>query len=275
MKIGLLIFLAAFGAASVRADVMTFGAIHDTSIVEEDPSNSNGGGPGLFVGTDGDNSPHRALISFNVSGIPAGATVTNVQLTLTLGQVAGAGGGGGTGAVTTATIGIFDLTRSWGEGTVESDAVGLGGTGHGKMANPGDATWSSAFFQQATWSTQGGGGDHVSTASASLFLNNNADNTPFTWASTPQLVADVQGWVNNPSTNFGWELINADETDPRTFFCFYSREWATFLGGIASQEPALVVTYTPPVGVPVPAWASAVTLVALVIVCSRSLGRQT
>jgi hypothetical protein len=70
-------------------------------------------------------------------------------------------------------------------------------------------------------------------------------------------VADVQGWVNNPSTNDGWELINADEHDATTFDAFFSRE-ATSAAGVtnpATQLPSLVVNFT---SVPEPASAALV-----------------
>jgi hypothetical protein len=87
----LLFFLAACCSVSVRADVVTFGADRDVSIFQNNVNNSLGGGPGFFAGTNAMNSPRRALISFDVAGsIPAGTTITNVQLTLTLGQVGGA-----------------------------------------------------------------------------------------------------------------------------------------------------------------------------------------
>jgi hypothetical protein len=266
MKFSQLVVLTALGVASARADVITLPASQDASIVAGNPNNSNGGGPCFFSGTDGDDSPHRALISFSLNGIPSGATITNVQLTLTLAQVAGSGGGGGMIAHT-ATVGLFDLNQNWGEGTVESDASGIGGTGQGDTANPGDATWNAAFNGQTPWNTPGG--DHASTASASLFMNSNTAGTPFTWTSTPQMVADVQGWLNSPSTNFGWELINADETDTRTFFAFFSREWSTFSGGEASQEPALQVTYT----VPEPA-ATSLAIVAGLAMLTLRPGRR-
>jgi hypothetical protein len=269
MKLSLLLFLAAFGVATARADVIVLSASKDASIVKGNPDNSNGGGPCFFSGTDGNSSPHRALIAFDFSAIPSGSTITNVQLVLTLAQVAGSGGGGGGMIAHTATIGLFPLTRNWGEGTVESDAFGIGGTGQGGPANTGDATWNAAFYQQTAWSSVGG--DHVSTASVSLFMNDNTQGTVYTYPSTPQAVADVQGWLNNPSTNFGWELINVDEVSQRTFFAFYSREWHNFAGGIASQEPMLQVTFTPPSPVPVPAAASWGTLLALGAVCSRAL----
>jgi hypothetical protein len=272
MKTKLLVLFGALCAVSSRADVIMLPASQDASIVAGNPNNSNGGGPCFFSGTDGNSSPHRALISFNLSSIPSGSTITSVQLTLTLAQVAGSGGGGGGQIAKTATIGLYDLTRSWGEGTVESDAFGIGGTGQGDAANPGDATWNAAFYQQASWNSPGG--DHASAASESLFMNNNAAGTVYTYPSNAQLVADVQGWLNNPATNFGWELINADETSQRTFFAFFSREWHTFTGGNAAQEPVLQVTYTPPTIVPVPAAAEWGTLAAVLIVSLRVLYRR-
>lgn len=243
MKLALLFLAAILAAAGARADTIVLQADRDASIAQGNPNNSNGGGPCFFAGTDGNSSPHRALISFSLNGIPQGATITSVQLTLTLAQVAGSGGGGGEIA-RTATIGLFGMGTNWNPGTVEGDAFGIGGTGQGDQAQLGDATWNDAFYKQTPWHTPGG--DHASTVSASLFLNNNTQGTVYTWQSTSRLVADVQGWLDNPSTNFGWELINADETSQRTFFAFYSCEWHTFTGGNAAQEPALLVTFTVP-----------------------------
>lgn len=268
MKSKLLFLLATLCAISARADVAMLSASKDASIVKGNPNNNNGGGPCFFAGTDGNSSPHRALLSFSLNGIPAGATITSVQLTLTLAQVAGSGGGGGGQIAHTATIGLYDLTSNWGEGTVESDAFGIGGTGQGGPANPGDATWNAAFYQQTSWATSGG--DHASTASASLFMDNNTAGTVYTYPSTPQLVADVQGWLNNPASNFGWELINADETSQRTFFAFYSREWGTFNGGQVSQEPSLGVTFT----VPEPAVGSLTAAAILTVFSLRPLHRR-
>ena len=45
----------------------------------------------------------------------------------------------------------------------------------------------------------------------------------YTWGSTPGMVADVQGWLDQPGANFGWILIG-DETGPQTVKNFASRE---------------------------------------------------
>ncbi len=197
-------------------------------------------------------------------------------MTLTLALVAGAGMN--TIEHTSATISLYDLTRTWGEGTTESDAIGVQTTGHGEPANPGDATWNAASFPSGLWTHPGG--DHSfdsASVTATLTLVNNATmGTAYTWPSTPQTVADVQGWLNNPTTNFGWELINADEVDPKTLFGFYSREWHKFTGGMASQEPVLQVTYTPATTVPVSPWATWVACAGVMMVSFRALrgGRE-
>src|SRR5262245_48372919 len=92
-------------ALPASADTITIGASRDTTIFENPAGNANGGGPVLFAGTNGMNSPRRGLLGFDIAGnVPAGATITSVQLTLFLGLVAGSGGGGGAGDSTPRTI---------------------------------------------------------------------------------------------------------------------------------------------------------------------------
>jgi hypothetical protein len=233
--------LVFFGAASARADVISFGASRDTTIFQNNVSNADGGGPAFFAGTNGTTSPRRALIGFSLSGIPTGATITNVQLTLTVGQIGGAGSGGGT---STESIGLFAITRPWGEGTAESSATSISGTGQGAAAGAGDATWNQSAFSVTSWTNAGG--DFVGSASASLTLTNATPGMSFTCLTTPQLVSDVQGWLNNPSTNNGWELINADEHDATTLDAFYSREGMNVAGVTSDELPSLLVTFTVP-----------------------------
>lgn len=234
----LFLIVAMFCSLAAHAAVVRIGAVRDTTIYQNNVNNSAGGSPGLLAGTNGSGSPRRALLGFDLGTIPGGAIISDVELTLTLGQVGGA---------TSATIGLFKLTEDWGEGTAGSTALTISGTGAGFAANSGDATWNSAFHSAITptlWSTPGGA--HTSTASGSLFLGTNTLGTAFTWPSTPQLIADVQSWLEEPSGNFGWALINANESVPNAAFGFYSSEWRTFPGGMANQEPALRITYTVP-----------------------------
>jgi len=237
MRTGLLCGLLAVVTAAhgARADFVTIGATHDASIFSGNPNNSNGAGPGLFAGTDGVPQNLRSLIQFNVAGgVPAGSTITAVKLTLTLGLVAGAGETG------TRSIELHRLTATWGEGTTESTATTITGTGQGAPANSGDATWTDRFWSSTTpagWTSAGG--DFVAAASAATDVGI-ATGVAYNWLSTPALVADVQGWLDNPSTNDGWLIRNANETPAsRTYRAFWSREASN-----AALRPQLRIDFT-------------------------------
>ena len=157
------------------------------------------------------------------------------------------------------------MTDSWGAGTTGSGNTTIGGTGAGFTANPGDATWTSRAFGTTLWTTAGGDYNH-STVSATAAVGTTL-NVGYTWGSTTQLVADVQGWLNTPSSNFGWILINQDETDAKTARVFYTLQEST-----AAFQPALAITYT------IPEPASCTLLVAgglLSLVCFRQRRNRT
>ena len=122
------------------------------------------------------------------------------------------------------------LLAEWGEGS--SNASDRGG-GQGAASSTGDATWIHTSFDSGTWSSLGG--DFATTASSSLEISSPGS---YTWSSTPQLVADVQGWIANGSSNYGWIVIG-DESAGRTAKRFDSREHGT-----ASVRPQLVVEFT-------------------------------
>src|SRR5262245_61027435 len=103
-----LLFCSAITASS-WATVINLGANKDNTIFQNNPNNSAGGGAGIFVGTNGNTSPRRGLISFDLTSIPFGSTINSVQLTLTVGQIPG----GTTGVAR--TIDLFAMTRAWGE----------------------------------------------------------------------------------------------------------------------------------------------------------------
>src|SRR6185369_2213989 len=62
----------------------------------------------------------------------------------------------------------------------------------------------------------------------------------YTLDSTPELLADVRGWVSDPASNSGW-LVHGNEAAAQTARRFVSRE--TTVPGAA---PRLTITYTPP-----------------------------
>lgn len=238
-------------------------------------NNTNGGGPTFFVGGGPSASVpvtgwyDRSLILFDIASlIPEGSTIIDVKLTLTLAFPAGSSGGTpGTGDQTPRTISLFRLTSDWGQDTVSfSEKTSGGGTGGGTLPNPAlhGATWNEAFYGQTAWETEGGGGDFVDTASASLAVDSNL-NSPYTWGSTEALIADVQGWLDGTIANNGWILISADEEVNQSFRTFWSSEGAerqVALGNTsaASWAPDLEITYS--TAVPEPA-ASAMLLAGI------------
>jgi spore coat protein A len=127
-------------------------------------------------------------------------------------------------------VNLHRLTADWGEGS--SNAGGQ--EGGGESAATGDATWRYRFWQTLQWSSQGG--DYVAGSSASTSV---AGNGFYSWSSAG-MVNDVQSWVTNPVTNFGW-IVRGGESGQKTAKRFNSRQNNT-----ASQRPKLTVNYTPP-----------------------------
>ena len=68
-------------------------------------------------------------------------------------------------------------------------------------------------------------------------------NTTYTWSGSG-LVADVQAWVSNPASNFGW-VIRGNEITAGSAQRFNSRE-------NSSNPPQLTVTYQVPTPTPTP-----------------------
>jgi hypothetical protein len=221
---GLAALCVSHGVAAQETRV--FEVVKDNTLIE-DPGGalSNGKGP-VFVGRTRQptNSIRRGLIafSFDPATVPRGATVTSVELTLHVTQVAD---GGAERPVT-----LHRVLKDWGEGTSST------GGGRGAPATPGDATWIDAFFDTVDWANPGG--DFTIEASAQTFVG--AEGT-YLWSSSPEnrLIADVQGWLDDPAGNFGW-LIRGNEQIAPTVKVIGSRE-----AGDASLRPALAITFAP------------------------------
>jgi hypothetical protein len=225
--------------ATAWSATKTIGASKDNTIYQSAVNNSAGGGAGIFSGTNGTGSPRRGLLAFDIAAnVPAGATITAAQLTMYLGNAPNNND---------QTIDLHRLSVDWGEGTAGSSTPGVGGGGGGFPANSGDATWNTPTFGSGAWTNPGATGDFIAVASASTVVSGPVE-TAFTWNSTPALVSDVQGWLINPATNFGWALVNANEATSTTVKVFYSRS-ATQNASSSSLDPAfrpmLTITYIP------------------------------
>lgn len=188
---------------------------------------SDGGGQNIFAGENRFSAARRALIAFDLSAIPGGSTITSATLQLTVSKTA-------TFTLTT-TQTLHRLTKDWGEGTT----VASGAEGSGAPAASGDATWFSNFFGTSDWTTAGG--DYVTTVTASAPVSNTAVGNQGRWTG-PQLVRDLQDFVDGAAPNHGWILIG-DESGSQTAMRYYSSEDTT---GRVSDRPELVVVYKPP-----------------------------
>ena len=211
--------------APPATESVTLSPSKDNTLVE-DPSGalSNGAGTSLFVGRTGGNTPprRRGVIAFDVSGsLPAGAIITSATLGLRASK---------TSTNSSRIIELHRLVADWGEGA----SVSSGGGGRGGAAKESDATWLYRFFDSSSWTAPGG--DFVEAVSASTAV---AGGGEYTWGSTPQMVSDVQGWVDDPSTNFGW-LLMGDESVNSTAKRFDSRE-----NSAEANRPVLVVEFIP------------------------------
>ncbi len=184
---------------------------------------SNGAGQHFFVGNTNNDSIRRGIIAFDIAGnIPAGATINSVTLTLNLSR---------TLSDSPQPVALHKLLADWGEGA--SDASD--NEGSGIAATPGDATWIHRFFEAETWVKPGG--DFAVPASASTPV---AGVASYTWGPTPEMVADVQGWLDDPSSNFGWLLVG-NERENGTVKRFDSKE-----NPVAERSPSLTIEFTLP-----------------------------
>jgi hypothetical protein len=195
-----------------RADSVSLQPVADAELREGNPAGNFGtnvtvvsGGLGLTSG----NETRRGLFQFDLAGqVPVGSTVTSAIVTFAVVKV----------PLNSAnsTFGLHRILQSWGET---------------------NATWSTRLSLDTPWEIGGaiGANDSVAASSSSVFISN-INNYAF--GSTSNLVADLQLWVDNPSTNFGWLLISDAEMELGS-----ARHFATRESGAA---PTLAVQFAPP-----------------------------
>jgi len=200
---------------------------------------SNGAGDYFFAGrTAFTNELRRGLLMFDIAGsLPPGAVVTNATLSLEVSRTISGPG----------SVELHRLLSDWGEGA--SDADGEEGTG--TPAATGDATWIHTFYDTGFWASAGG--DFSATVSAFQSVDGTG---PYAWGSTPEMVADVQSWLDNPSGNYGW-LVLGDEVNQPSAKRFNSRESGT-------SVPQLAITFQAPVP-STPIWGLSALLVGLLV----------
>ena len=192
----------------------------DNTLYEYDPAegdHSNGAGFHFFAGENGMGELRRGVLAFDVAGsLPPGSMITAVSLSMNMSMTPA-------GVV---TVELHKLLADWGEGTSHAPS----GEGDGAPATTNDATWRHRFFDSVFWTTQGG--DFSATVSASQSVGGIGQ---YTWNSA-QMVADVQSWLDNPASSFGW-LVLGDETAIATAKRFDTRE--------SASPPMLTIEFIP------------------------------
>ena len=200
--------LSSLGGNLASAGIVNINPSKDNTLYEYDPldgDRSNALGFHFFAGETGMNELRRGVLAFDIAGnIPFGSTITAVSLSINMSR---------TPTNTAYVMELHRLLADWGEGT----SVAPGEEGDGAPATPNDATWRHRFFDTIFWSAQGG--DFSATVSASQLVGPVGQ---YTWSSA-QMVADVQAWLDNPASNFGW-LVLGDETAIATAKRFDTRE---------------------------------------------------
>jgi hypothetical protein len=213
--------------ALASANIINIMPSKDNTLYEYDPAegdHSNGAGFHFFAGENAMGERRRGVVAFDVAGtIPPGSTITAVTLTINMSMTpAGA-----------ETVELHKLLADWGEGTSHAPM----GEGDGAPATPNDATWRHRFFDTIFWTTEGG--DFSAAVSASQSVGGVGQ---YMWSSA-QMVGDVQEWLDNPVSNFGW-LVLGDESTIATAKRFDTRE--------SASPPVLTIQYTAPRVLPTP-----------------------
>lgn len=186
----------------------------DNSIYSEDGSVSNGEGK-LFSGRTNNGDLRRALLYFDIAAnVPAGSVITNVTLNLEQDNASP--------GATSEDFNLHPLTTDWGEGTSS-------GSGQGASAVAPDATWTDAMLGTSTWTNPGG--DYLASVAQTTVGAANGLNS---WSSA-DMITNVQAWLDNPASNFGWILIG-DEINDGSARRFGSKDQGT--------APLLEVEYT-------------------------------
>lgn len=227
LRITFCIFLTLLiSAPLVAQNVVELDASKDNTLYENNTSDavlSNGVGQHFFAGVNGTNEKRRGLLYFDLSEIPAGSQIENVELRLYMNR-SNAG---------LHTIELNEVLKDWGEGTSDA-ATGSGrGEGRGTDATNGDATWDNTFYPDQNWDNPGG--DYASTAVSEFGVDGTGS---YTWPSTAEFVSLVQKWLDTPDDNYGLIVIG-DEQMSATAKRFSSRHNDT-----VEERPVLIVEYT-------------------------------
>jgi hypothetical protein len=144
----------------------------DTSIRDNSPTTNYGDSNPLIVGNSKEpfTVHNRALLKFDLTSIPTNATVTSVNLTVIIFR-------------SNTDVSLYDLNRV----LVDWDEY--------------QASWNN---RSASTPWLAGGAQSGTEYVADASVSSPVDDTVF---SSAGMVSDVQLWVRNSATNFGWIML--------------------------------------------------------------------
>jgi len=258
--------LAATSGQRTEAETAALRPVEDNTLFQHDPNdpnsslNSNGRGNFFAAGaTRSRGQLQRGLLRFDFSGIPAGATVLPGSAALRL-YVVDAPRNDPTLTRPFWLVRLTGLAEPWGEG---DSLIDMGsGAGKGTDAEAGDATWfhtqylpgfhdPDTFIPGGTgyWSEMGALGDPPldpwNDFGAPLgYAGQQGEFAVLSsaGAASDVMVDDINAWLAEPASNFGWIVIGdetVDDPDASSKRGFATREHATI-----AFRPLLTFEYT-------------------------------
>lgn len=219
--------LASWLATTAPAAEVGIPSSRDNTLFEDaNGSLSNGAGPVVYAGNNGQGLARRGLMWFDVaSALPNDAVIEQATLAVHVSNAPNA---------IARTFTLHRVLEAWGEGVSSTTS------GSGTAATTHDATWIHTDWPDQAWSIAGG--TFLQTESATCSV---ADIGFYSWTD-PRMADDIRAWLDDPSTNHGW-LVLGDEVTLNTARRFDSRENA-----VPEARPVLVVRYHRSVGVSAP-----------------------
>lgn len=169
----------------------------------------------MRVGGVNANTQRRGLLAFDISSLPAGATITAATLTLNCSSE---------DAATDFDVAVHRALLQWYEGIRNGATPAEDGS-----------TWDWRNWNgSVAWGAEGGqsGTDYAASATATTTITGTGNHT---WDVT----ADVQAWYAGTATNYGWFIINTSEATASSGKIFDTSDNAT-----AGNRPKLDIEYT-------------------------------
>ncbi len=192
---------------TVRAQTINLQPVADTYLRSSTPTNNAGSSSTILVGVSQSGSVvNHGLFRFSLADIPADAIITEATLRLiSIG-----------GLQRAANHDLYRLLVNW---------------------NELEATWNTRISPSTTWAVGGGmvATDYVSTPSSTAPVSRAPATNSFSFCG---MLTELQLWLANPATNFGWILIATGEK-AGSGAQLGSRE-------NPGKEPVLTIKYTLP-----------------------------